>query len=111
VSSIPCISPRVCVEDLSATTLWLLRTDICAGDLEAALQEQLPGLVNWAATKSGKNFKEYFQVGWVLTCFHTFMAHARNTATNGCVSYMHVDHFACNCTRVQVFISRMSRSP
>lgn len=34
-----------------------------AGDLDAALLKQLPGHVNWAATKSEKNFKEFFQVG------------------------------------------------
>ncbi|WIA17335.1 hypothetical protein OEZ85_014198 [Tetradesmus obliquus] len=31
------------------------------GDLDAALLKQLPGHVNWAATKSEKNFKEFFQ--------------------------------------------------
>lgn len=33
-----------------------------SGDLEAALHKQLPGHVHWAATKSEKNFKEFFQV-------------------------------------------------
>eukprot|EP00882_Tetradesmus_deserticola_P019382 GHRQ01020861.1.p1 GENE.GHRQ01020861.1~~GHRQ01020861.1.p1 ORF type:complete len:186 (+),score=87.00 GHRQ01020861.1:223-780(+) len=32
------------------------------GSLEAALHKQLPGHVHWAATKSEKNFTEYFQV-------------------------------------------------
>eukprot|EP00878_Enallax_costatus_P004493 GHUV01004733.1.p1 GENE.GHUV01004733.1~~GHUV01004733.1.p1 ORF type:complete len:248 (+),score=78.48 GHUV01004733.1:90-746(+) len=30
-------------------------------DLEAALHKQMPGHVHWAATKSEKNFKEYFK--------------------------------------------------
>jgi hypothetical protein len=60
---------------LTASSAWISAVQFsnsvivvnwCAGDLEAALQKQLPGHVNWAATKSEKNFKEFFQVGFTL---------------------------------------------
>jgi hypothetical protein len=57
----------------------LLRCDVCAGDLEAALHKQLPGHVHWAATKSEKNFKEYFQVSCLLLL--TFVSTTYATAS------------------------------